>query len=96
MNDQVDLVFMFADPLVVDYNGKKIEYMVSLDLDSEYSNICKNLYKTRKQFRIQKRAISKESLSEVITQDKPKIIHLSCHGSYDIKDGNKEFYISIE
>lgn len=43
--DSVDMVFMFADPLVVDFQGKgkMVEYMVPLDLDSEYANICKNL-----------------------------------------------------
>ena len=43
---------MFADPLVVEFKGKMIEYMVPLDLDSEYANICKNLYQTGKEFRI--------------------------------------------
>lgn len=93
--DSVDMVFMFADPLVVDVNGKMIEYMIPLDLDSEYANICKHLYSTGKEFRIQKRAMTLETLSDVITQN-PKILHLSCHGSFELKNGEKQFYISIE
>ena len=65
--ESIDMVFMFADPLVVDYNGKMIEYIVPLDLDTEYANICKNLYLTGKEFRIQRRALTIETLSDVIT-----------------------------
>ena len=74
---------MFADPLVVDVNGKMIEYMVPLDLDSEYANICKNLYLTGKEFKIQRKALTLDSLSDVITENPAKILHLSCHGSFD-------------
>lgn len=93
--DDIDMVFMFADPLVVDHNGKMLEYVIPLDLDNEYSNIANNLYLTGKEFRLQKRAMTLDSLTDVITNN-PKILHISCHGSYDLKDGKKEFYISIE
>ena len=46
------MVFMFADPLVVENNGTMMEYIVPLDLDTEYSNIANNLYLTGKEFRL--------------------------------------------
>ena len=83
------MVFMFADPLVVDNNGTMMEYIVPLDLDTEYANISNNLYLTGKEFRLQRRAMTLDSISDVITQN-PKILHISCHGSYDLsKDGEK-------
>ena len=36
-----------------------------------------------------------DSLTHVIMQN-PKIIHISCHGSYDQVDDGKQFYLSIE
>lgn len=89
------MVFMFADPLVVDNNGTMMEYIVSLDLDNEYANISNNLYLTGKEFRLQRKAMTLDSLGDVISLN-PKILHISCHGSFDLMDGQKEFYISIE
>ena len=44
-------------------------------------------------FVITKKAMNTKSLQDIICQN-PKIIHISCHGSYD--EQQKEFYLSIE
>lgn len=44
-------------------------------------------------FTISKKAMNFRSLQDTICQN-PKIIHISCHGSYD--EQTKEFYLSIE
>lgn len=53
---------MFADPLVVENMGLTTEYIIPLDLDSEYSNIVNNLHLTGKEFRLKRSAFSVDSL----------------------------------
>ena len=43
---EIDMVFLFADPLVVKDQGRMVEYIVPLDLDAEYRNISDNLHFT--------------------------------------------------
>lgn len=91
------MVFLFADPLVAqsEEGDAFVDYIVPLDLESEYMNIVKNLYHTNKQFNLIKKAMTIDSLTHVIMQN-PKIIHISCHGSYDQVEESKQFYLSIE
>lgn len=74
-----------------------LDYDVRLDLDAEYEQIQDSLANAGKNFAIKREAISVDTLKQVITQYNPKIIHISCHGSYDeLKDNRGQFYLSIE
>ena len=79
---------MFADPLVAENKGILVDYIVPLDLEFEYANIVNNLRLTGKHFKLHRQALTRSSLSELITQN-PKILHISCHGSFTEVDGKK-------
>ena len=92
------MVFFFADPLVIPtQTGAMLDYDIRLDLDTEYEQIKESLTNAGKNFSMKREAISIDTLKQVITQDSPKILHISCHGSYDeLKDNRGQFYLSIE
>jgi len=46
LEQEIDMVFMFADPLVVENKGVMVDYIIPLDLDTEYANISNNLHLT--------------------------------------------------
>lgn len=92
---ELDMVFLFADPLVVNNMGKTQEYIIPLDLDTEYNNIVNNLYRTGKEFRLKRMPFSVDSLQDIMLNS-PKILHISCHGSFKETEKGKKFFISIE
>lgn len=93
---QLDMAFFYADPLVARTNeGLLVEYSVPLDLATEYAMLQSNLAETNKQFCVAKEAMSLKSLHAIISQN-PTLLHISCHGSYELSDSDKQFYLSIE
>jgi hypothetical protein len=50
----LDLVFLYADPLVSQHeqSGQEFEYIVPLDLEAEYTQMVKALSQTRRRFSI--------------------------------------------
>lgn len=94
-----DLAFMYADPLVTydeSVNAYK-DYTVPLDLEAEYNQIVGALRqlttKTNRRFCISREVMNSDNLKNIVAQ-KPKILHISCHGGPDLSTGN--FYLSIE
>ena len=80
--NKLDMVFFYADPLVVQVEDSSfVDYTVSLDLETEYQGIVENLMMTGKKFLLMKEALSIDSLEKVLCKN-PKIIHISCHGSF--------------
>lgn len=90
---QLDLVYLYADPIVKE-TGKGVEAVHSpLDLETEYRALKDNLRGIGKKFLIKKEAITYMSLQKIIKKN-PKMIHISSHGAYDKEF--KEFYLAIE
>ena len=87
-NKQLDLVYLYADPLVrmtkkIDGSqGKQKPVDVPLDLDAEYSFLFENLKQTNKQFTMFRECISHDTITDVLFK-KPKIIHISAHGDHE-------------
>jgi len=94
------LVFFYSEPLVdtvFDEKQQKMKYVStgseSLATENEYKQLLDILRSTSKEFLIRKEAINFESLKKMVAQ-KPKIIHISCHGDFD--DEKKQFYLQFE
>lgn len=89
-----DMAYLYADPLVkTNKQGNLTEYLVPLDLETEYGQIVRSLEATGKQFSILKEAMNMDSLETIIGKS-PSMMHISCHGHY--QEETKQFYLSIE
>lgn len=94
--EPLDLAFFYADPLVAHVRDKgTVEYCVPLDLETEYRQIVDSLEGLNKRFSIAKEAMTTGTLADIISKQ-PTMLHISCHGSFDTVDGQRQFYLSIE
>lgn len=87
------MVYLYADPIVREDNGKIVPCETPLNLEEEYPMVLETLKSTGKHFYIKKEPINYQSLSLII-QQRPKILHISSHGFFD-KNTN-QFYLAIE
>jgi hypothetical protein len=89
------MAFMFADPIIKEdrKKGKMVETFMPLDLEKEYLDIKDSICSIGKKFSIKKVAINSRSLQDTLT-DNPKIMHISCHGDFDMKE--KKYYLAFE
>ena len=83
-DQSIDMVYLYADPIVREDNGKIVACETPLNLEEEYPMVLETLKSTGKHFSIKKEPINYQSLSLII-QQRPKILHISSHGFFDKK-----------
>eukprot|EP00347_Sterkiella_histriomuscorum_P024050 403332474 len=90
---KLDLVYLYSDPLVERIKDQTYSLSTPLDTGSEYREIVKTLQSSKKQFIIKRDAVNFEILKQILAAQ-PSMIHISCHGDYDIK--LKQYYLAFE
>ena len=88
--ENLDLLYLFADPLVKMANGQILSCGNQLSIGEEFQKIKMFLESTGKDIRLRKEAMISDQLSTILNRSS-KVIHISCHGGWE-----KQFYLQIE
>ncbi|CDW81385.1 UNKNOWN [Stylonychia lemnae] len=90
---KLDLAYLYSDPLVYRDKDKLWPMDSPLDTEIEFREIYKILSQRKKVFTIRKDAVNFENLKQILAAQ-PSIIHISCHGDYDLT--LKQYYLAFE
>lgn len=92
-SNAIDIAYLYSVPLVMQHNFKMSSMGLPIDHNAEITDIIKGLESTNKMVNFKLETATVDALSKLCLQ-KPKIVHLSCHGDYD-KD-NDTYYLAFE
>lgn len=92
-----DIAILYANPIVFVDPCKKILPKKNdlIDYETELEQFTNIFEKVKKEIRVRIEIANLENIIEVIRK-KPKILHLTCHGSFQIENNEEVFALNLE
>ena len=96
-DSRLDIAFLYSNPLVKEEDRRKLTPMNDpIDFESEINCLVDIFQNSEKKITARFEVANLDNISEIIRK-KPKILHISSHGSYGLnKEGENEFYLNFE
>ena len=91
----LDIAFLYSNPLVKFQKTKFIAMHDPVGFESEINSLVDTFRRSKKKLSTWFDITKVDTFSSVIRMN-PKILHISCHGSYEDNNGKSEFYLHFE
>ena len=91
---KIDICFLFSNPIISDENGHSIPMSDPINFEKELQNLEKIFSESGKKIKARFEVANLYNISSMLAK-KPKILHITCHGSYE-KENKNNFYLHFE
>jgi hypothetical protein len=98
MNEEsrLDFSFFYSNPLLKDTNDKQdVPLNDPIDFESEINCLVDILKGSEKKITTRFDVATYENIALVLSR-RPRILHISCHGAYEVVDGESRFFLYFE